>query len=257
MSEDNKKIWSSNLPLEKSVNILTDYMTRSKSKGIKIKTDYQLYNVYILNTYWITNNYTEISKYFKFSKNDTPDINIARETILRLMSACITTHIYKKPNATVKYEPYIFSIPNMNNAGMFSYGVIYTIEEEGKCLSIIVSEWDMNKCLEKTITNPWSKLSVIQNDDLFNISKIKKLAGMDSAKYFQISDWKSFKTYKKLVDDVKEKEQFSFGKLIDFDSKIKDLYLNSGCMWASGIKSWFIPKGSDYINIDNFFKTKK
>lgn len=254
---NNKKIWSSNLNIQTASHILKDYLQRSCSKGINISDEPVLYQSYIFNTYWMTNNYTELSKYFKFSKNDTPDLNIARKTLLKLMSVCLTTHALLKPSAVIKYEPYVFTIPNLSNFGMFSYGVIYTIEENNKNYSIVVAEWDIKNCFDAKLIAPWNKLSVIQDSNLCDLEKINKLKDMDQAKYYQINDWKSFKEYKNKVDQIEEKEQFNFGKILNFEPELKEWYNQVGCLWAKGIKSWFIPKGMNFILVEKFFKTKR
>lgn len=254
----NKKIWSSNLSIENAKLIMEDYLIRCKNKGIKIKEEVNLYQAFITNGYWMNNeNYIDISKFFKFSKKDTPDINIARETLLKLISACLNTHLTLKPNATIKYEPSVFTIPNLNNFGMFNYGVIYTIEDtNGKTFSIIISEWDISKCFENINILPWNKFEVIQDQNLFDFDKIKKLRDMDILKCFRINDWKSFKEYRKEIDSIENKNEFNFGKVLKFDTELKDWYAKTGCIWANGIRSWFIPKGRDYILTEKFLRSK-
>jgi hypothetical protein len=256
-NQEIKKNWNSNLDIFEIKSILDNYLNRSKSKGIVIKEDLKLYQPYILNHYWITNGYTEISQFFKFSKNDLPEMNIAREIILKLMSVCLTTHIYLRPNAQIKYEPYIFKIPSMDNLGMFDYGIVYTLEENNKTYSIIVSEWDFANCSNNKNFQPWNKFPVIQGSDLFNIDKLIKLRDMDSAKYFKINDWKSYNLYKNEISEIEDKKLFNFGKVLSFDPALKEFYSSIGCVWAKGIKSWFIPKGLDFIKIDQFLKIKK
>lgn len=261
MNNNTKKIWSPNIDLKEATEISKNFLEKCDNKKLITRSDFSLFQVYKVDKDWPLENLIEVSRFFKFSKNDVPETDRARESIIRLLSAVTKSHLYFEENSLVCNEPYVFSIPNIFKSGQFNYGLIYHIEKNNKKLTLLVAEWNILLSSSHTIKlNPWEKhTAIISNNttDYFNLEKSKKIKSMDNYGYFEISDWKSRQKYQNIIN-VNNQEDFKFGKLLDYDIDLKDIYTTiSYIEWCKNLKKWFIPKGADYKEIICFIDNIK
>lgn len=257
-----KKTWNLKLTVEDVFDLSSEYTKKCNAKNIleNNKTTH-LFQVYSSPKEWVVTNMTEISNFFKFSKSDLPEKNNARDMILKLLSAVARVHLQCYDEATIRHEPYVFSVPDFYESGKFKYGIIYPIQNNNKILNLLVAEWDIgiSDSPEQKIS-PWEKNSIIIEDkqeDLFNFSKYKKIKLMDQFEYFKIKDWKSRKAYQDKTSSVTEIDDFKAGKILDPNLYNSKSYLYNKINyieWAKGIKKWFMPKGTDYIATTNLLK---
>jgi hypothetical protein len=259
---NNKKIWIPNMNIEDVFSFSNDCLNRCESKKILTNNDISIFHVYQSSRDWPLNNMIEISNFFKFSKSDQPEKNRAREIILKLLSAVSKAHFYFDSEAIVRNEPYVFSIPDFFKSGQFNYGLVYHIERNNKIHTLLVAEWDIAISGSSVVKiQPWEKHTTIVNfdkDEIFNLTKIKKIKSMDSYNYFLIKDWKSRKEYQEKVKLIENISDFKFGKILNGDHNLNKIYSSiSYIEWAAGIKKWFLPKGSDYVLTLNYIENIK
>lgn len=249
MSGSAKRLWSPNSTIDEVEKTLTAFLTRCQDKRILTNNVINLLHVYRFEQSLPTDNMIEISKFLRFSKNDTPETDKIREALLKLLSAVFKSHYYFDEQAIVRHEPYLFLIPDLFKPGQFRYGVYYPIESNQKSYSLVVSEWDLSFTPSSyTKINPWERFSAIVSPDVkkwFDLKELKSFKDMDRAGYFKINDWSSRKKYQALSND-KSLKDFDLGKVIDYKPELKDYYSAIGLEWANPIKKWFIPKGHDY-----------
>lgn len=249
MSGSSKRLWSPNSTLDEAQTIMNGFLTRCQDKRILNNSDIKLYQAYRFEQTWPTENLIEISKYLRFSKNDNPETDIIRESILKLLSSAMKAHIYFDENAIIRHEPYMFMIPDIFKQGQFRYGIYYPIESNKKNMSIIVSEWDISfssSSLPKI--NPWDKFASVITPDTkkwFDIKQYKDFKDMDKTGYFKINDWSARKKYQSLISS-KDNNNFDLGKIINSKAELKDYYSILGLEWSPILKKWFIPKGLDF-----------
>lgn len=259
---NNKKIWTPNISIEDVFSFSNDFLNRCQSKRILTNNDLSIFHVYQSSKDWPLNNMIEISNFFKFSKSDQPEKNRAREVILKLLSAVSKAHFYFNHEAVVRNEPYVFSIPDLFKTGQFNYGLVYHIEKNNKIHTLLVAEWDLAISGSNVIKiQPWEKYTAIieaGQSEIFDFQKIKKIKSMDLYGYFSIKDWKTRKEYQEKVKLIENVSDFKFGKILNSEHNLNQLYSSiSYIEWASGIKKWFLPKGSDYILTTSYIENVK
>lgn len=259
MNNNTKKIWSPNINLDNAVDISKTFLQKCNAKNLITQKNFSLFHVYKVDKDWPLENLIEVSRFFKFSKNDVPETDRARESIIKLLSAVIKAHMHFDDQAIVKNEPYIFSIPDIFKAGQYTYGLIYHLEKNNKSFTLIVSEWNIALSATNNFKcSPWDKYTSIvsdNNDELFNIEKVKKLKSMDNHQYFNIKDWKSRQAYQQKINEIIKVDEFNFGKILPYDADLKDVYSSiSYIEWSKGIKKWFIPKGIDYKGVTDYLE---
>lgn len=262
MNNNTKKIWSPNINLDTAVEISKTFLQKCNAKQLITQSKFSLFHVYKVDKDWPLENLIEVSRFFKFSKNDVPETDRARESIIKLLAAVTKAHFYFDEQSLIKNEPYVFSIPDIFKSGQYTYGLIYHLEKNNKAFTLIVSEWNIAlsasglfKCAS------WDKYTSIITDDneqLFNIEKLRKLKSMDNHMYFTIKDWKSKQSYQQKINEVNQVNDFNFGKILPYDPDLKETYSSiSYIEWSKGIKKWFIPKGVDYKELTDYLEYVK
>lgn len=251
MSRSSKRIWSPNISLEDGVSLVLNFLIRSRDKKILTNTPPKVYKVFKKEGLIPVRDYQEISSFFKFSKNDTPETDRAKNSIIRLLSVCLKAHHHWFNKGFIKNEPYVFSIPDLLNPDVLQYGLIYYIEENNKYFSLIVADWDM----ESTITKKGKMYSsdvtpVILSQNSYKWLGLKHWREIKNkiTKENNLLDIKTLDMKKELfnkVHSIKEKDDFDFGTLINYPIDFKDNASYAGAEWANGLKSWFVPVGLD------------
>lgn len=258
MSGSSKRLWSPNLSFEDVRKLVLNFLIRCRDKNILTNKPVTLYKVYKFEQQWPVNGMTEISHYLRFSKNDTPDIDRTRDVLVRLLSVVLKSHFFIDENAIVRNEPYVFMVPDLSKPGSLQYGLVYQIEANNKVYNIIVAEWDLNlsnSTFIKTLNN--NEQSIILSENSFKWLEVKKwreYKNQITSNYspYVSKDNNEKKNFYQAVNKIKDKSDFNFGTIINYNAGMKDFISYSGCEWAFGIKSWFIPNGLDVISIKEY-----
>lgn len=252
MTRGSKRIWSPNISLEDGVSIALNFLIRSREKKILIENTPKVYKVFKKEGLVPVRDFKEISSFLRFSKNDTPDSDRSKNSLVKLLSVSLKAHQHWFPNGKIKNEPYVFTIPDLLNSDMVEYGLIYYIESEGKCFSLIVADWNMEQ-------------TICKNEKFYSNDVIPVVLSKNSFKWLNLKHWRELK--KEITDDnnllhisslehkkelfsrislIKDKKDFNYGKLVSYPIEFKNDVSFSGGEWANGIKSWFVPYGFDY-----------
>ena len=264
---NNKKIWTPNTSVEDSFEISLGYLEKCQSKNLISKDTLELLQVYKVNYEWDVSKMTPVSDFFKFSKNDLPEKNRARQRVLKLLSSVQRAHVYfdKFNNSSVvKYEPYVFSMPDIANSGQFLYGVLYCLAnaENGRLSTLVVAEWDLAERDEKIKNSaPWNNFSVIlsyDNPEMFDLVQIKRRKFMDRHGYFLIKDWHSRNQYMGKIKAVSSDILFNYGNILSTPAEPHEIIKKiSYIEYSPTLKKWYIVKGVDFPSTLKFLNQLK
>ena len=83
-----------------------------------------------------------VNEYMQMGSSDTGAKNRARVNVLRLLCTLLRFHIQVRPKAHIKEPPAVFAAPGLHGHD-FLYGIIAEMEQEGKTITLIVSEMDL------------------------------------------------------------------------------------------------------------------
>lgn len=251
MSRSSKRIWSPNVSLEDGVSLVLNFLIRSREKNILTNTAPKVYKVFKKEGLIPVRDFQEVSSFLKFSKNDTPETDRAKNSIVRLLSVCLKSHFHWFPKGIIKNEPYVFTIPDLLNPDVLQYGLIYYVEENGKYYSLLVADWDIEH-------------TVVKKNKVYSADMTTIILSQNSYKWLNLKHWRELKTNISMENNllniknlegkkeifnsvhlIKEKDNFPFGNLLNYPIDVKDDVSYAGGEWANGIKSWFIPFGLD------------
>lgn len=250
MSGSTKRIWAPNISFEDANKLILDFLKKCREKNILTQKNTSLYHVYKKEGHWPIKGMTEVSQYIRFSKNDNPDTDRTRDSVIRLLSACLKAHCFFNEQGIVRNEPYIFSTPDLSKPGCFQYGIVYQIEEDNKSYSIVVADWDLNlsnSSFLKHYNNDY--LPVVLSSNSFKWLEVKRWRELKKTEQsvLKISSWKDKFNYFNKINSITENDKFQeAGTPVSYSNEMKDFITMLGGEWARGIKSWFIPKEMDY-----------
>lgn len=258
MSGSAKRLWSPNLSFEEVNKLILNFLIRCREKNILIQKPTNVYKVYKFEQSWSVEGMAELSKYLRFSKNDTPETDRTRDSLIRLLSVLLKAHFFTHENAKVRNEPYVFCVPDLSKANSMQYGIIYQIEEDNKLYTMVIADWDMMLSNSNHLkTTKSTELSFTLSHNSFKWLEVKKWREYKKAitddNIYKLSDFNSRKSYFAKVNQERDIENFSFGTIIKYSPEIKDFLSYAGAEWAIGVKSWFIPNGLDVLNMKEYF----
>lgn len=258
MSGSAKRLWSPNLSFEEVNKLVLSFLIRCREKSILTKKPVSAYKVYKFEQTWSVEGMVEISKYFRFSKNDTPENDRARDSIVRLLCIVLKAHYFTNENGKVRNEPYVFCIPDLSKPNSMQYGIVYQVEEDNKLYTFMAADWDMSLSNSTYIKTTNSiEIPLVLSANSYKWLEVKKwreykLTAKEENIY-QLKDWNLKKNYFNKVNLEKDEKNFPFGVVIKYNQEIKDFLSYTGAEWALGIKSWFIPNGLDVHSLKEYY----
>lgn len=250
MSGSSKRLWTPRLTFEGAHKEALQFLMRCREKNVLVDRPAALYHAYRLDAAWPTEGMVELSRYLAFSNRDTPDVDRARDAVVRLLCVALKAHFFLDAEAIVRHEPYVFFTPDLFRPGEFRHGLVYTLEHEHRPFSLVVSEWDLTLAASlQPKVKPGDRFPVVLRQDSYKWLETKRWRELKELAADQ--PWLENRTWGKqrsLMDQVNawtEVGTFPFGTLLTYDRAIKDEVAATGAEWARGVKHWFLPKGWD------------
>lgn len=256
MQNLSKRQWGQQISLKESADIMIEWCIRAREKNVLRKSPPRVFYSYVLDDTPQLNFYHNVSQIFKYSQKDTPFVDYARDTILRLLSVSLKAHCFLFANDKVSYEPYFFNVPSLENPNSSSFGLIYKVDHGNKC--IVVTE------LPLSLVYPKAKY-------LFEFNAV---VGEDSFKWFSLKNWNRVKQDSNISEQIekpwlskkvhneameaKNLEELSLKATpLDVSYEIKDFIKPLGIEWSKNVKTWFLPKGFEVDSVNEYINYLK
>lgn len=254
MSVSGKRWWTPRQDFQGAYGDTLQFLQRCKEKNVISSVDPALFYAYRTDGIWPVEGLQDSSRYMRFGSDKNPAIDEVRQTLARLLSIAIKAHFFLNDQAIVLHEPYLFSVPDLNQAGRSRHGLVYPIEEKrGNSTiqrTIVVSEWDLtlDASNQPRIPNQ-DRFPVVLSSDPFRWLNLKhwRSLKLESAKqpWFENSSDRERKAFMAQIQAHTDPATFSWGTVLNYEIGLREDVKQVGAMWAKGIKKWFLPTGWD------------
>lgn len=295
MKNTAKRQWSQNLTLKEVLDICIDTSIRFRAKNVLSQEEANLYYCYVVDNFTLTDYMQNFSQLLKFTQKDSPLTDRTRDRVLRMLSVAVKAHFFlynNNNNIRSLHEPFFYTIPDISYTNKLTYGLIYKLNN-GK--TIIVSQKDLKNISDynyniinspninntNNITNiPNIPKKIIKKEQVLNIEiEFPTVVGSNNFKWFNFTKWNRLKT---LLNDLITKENnipnnnnfnnillnkirtattkeelIKYSDILDVPYDLKQQMADCGCIWNSNIKTWSLPKGHDFDNVNEYLNVLK
>ena len=105
MNNNTKKTWSPNLELQDVMEVSKSFFNKCESKKILTSNSYRLFQVYKTENNWPLDNLIEVSRFFKFSKNEPRQVREISELKRKKILLVLKSTYLKKKKTQPQTEP--------------------------------------------------------------------------------------------------------------------------------------------------------
>lgn len=269
MQNLSKKQWSLNLNLKDGIDLGIDLSVKCRQKNIISSLPNKLYYCNVFNENIDLTYYHSLSSLYKFSQKDGPEIDRARDMVLRMLSVAMKCHYFLYEHEKIVHEPYFSCIPDVSNPYHSFFTLVYKTENK----TIIVSEKELKNIANTKFVKIKNNESYIIKKELINktLTEFPTIVGSDSFKWFHYKKWyilkKEYENHYGLNDKIKtinELKKISSKELLEQKANIlnipyelKDEMIKTGCIWNANVSTWIVPKGTDIDLINHYLNSLK
>lgn len=264
-----KRQWGGQLSVKGAAEILIEWCKKAQAKNVLRKKDPQIFYCYIVKDTPPLQFMGSVGNVFKYGQKDLPYMDVSRDALLRCLSVALKAHFFLFPNEEVEHEPYFFTLPNLHNPSLTSFGIVYKISRDDK--SIIVCEKDLSLMFNNSIPglppmNAQGNLSdlnivyefpVVVNSNSYNWFRLRKWQEVKNTAGIQDKNNKPWldKSYLATAKAAKTKEELShLATIVDVPYHIKDAIKPLGIEWCKGAQTWFLPHGFDVDSVVEYIE---
>lgn len=263
MSGRGKRFWPAQISFEQAYELTLEFLQNCKKHQISVENqEPKLFHAYHLDSSYPINGMVDTSQILKFGYSSDPEKDQLKRDFAGLISVAIKAHFFLIQGANVVHEPFIFSIPDLNNGGKMRYGLIYPIEHLGKRSTIIVSEWDLTKDSSQLakLTNK-QKFPVVLTKNSFDWLTLSKwrLLKKEAENYPWFGQGKEYFDFLNKIKTHLDIKTFEYGHILEYPIELNQEIKDVGGIFAPGIRRWVIPKGINplpVIQYLDFLKNK-
>jgi hypothetical protein len=264
MQNLSKRQWGGQLSVKGAAEILIDWSKKATAKNVLRKKNPQIFNCYIVKDTPPLQFLQSVGNVFKYTQKDLPYVDQARDSLLRCLSVALKAHYFLFPFDEVAYEPYFFTLPNLINPSMTSFGIVYKMSKDDK--SIIVCEKDLSLMFNNEIAGLPPLNNKGQNTDVNIIYNFPVVISNNQYQWFNLKSWYLIKenagmldnnnppwldkNYLQMAKNARTKEELSqYATIVDVPYNIKDAIKPLGIEWCKGAQTWFLPRGFDVNSV--------
>lgn len=252
MTALSKRGWSPGISVDDEISVFIQWLSKARQKNILGHRPPSLYTAYICPSIDSVSFMTDVSSLFKWSMKDTPETDLARDCILRMLAVLIKAHFFMAKSDRSKHEPYFFTFPDIGKPDRNRFGLMMRLEESKK--SIVVAEGDMGLMSSAKVLS--GRFPVVVGSNSFRWVDVKHWRDLaEKADMLQkiLRPWEG-KKEREAVEGWKTPHDFPFGTLFDVPFHLREDAKAVGMLWAAGIKKWYLPHGFDVDPVIEYMK---
>lgn len=239
-----KKTWGARLSVKSAVDVAVDWIIKARQKNILSDSNPELYYSYVLEDSPTLSYFQNVGQMFKYSQKDTPDVDVARVQLLKLLSVALKTHFFLFEDDYVSHEPYFFAFPDLSSPQKVVLGMYYKIEKDDKV--IVVCNKDLRSLFEDQKILYYFPVVLIRDSfkwyhlKMWGRIKDKNLQDKGSKPWQLLNKDKPDFLFAKTLEELSEK-----AVVLDVPIELKDKMKPTGVLWAPNLKKWCLPHGYD------------
>jgi hypothetical protein len=250
MQNLSKRQWGQSLKLKEAIDLSIEWCIKAREKNVLKSIHPEIFYTYVVDSFTYVDDLGFVGKFFKYSQKDTPNIDRARNILLKCLAAAEKCHYFLCEDYLVSHEPLFFTIPLLDSS--LGYGLVYNVENGNKRKTIIVC----NKKLD------------LLSDVSSKIYSFPVIIGEDSFKWYSVKVWSKFKnsnfinplkdpsSYYDVLNKAKiattKEELKKYVNILEIPYEIKDLIKPLGIEWSNHVKAWYLPLGFDIDSVNDY-----
>lgn len=262
MTESNKNKWAYNSSFDQATKQTFAFLTKCRSKNILQNDTTSLFHVWKIDGHFDLTSYSGCSSFFSFSVKDPITVNVARNQVIRALSAFLNGFFFLSPQATNTFEPHCVFIPDLFKPTKPTLCLICSMEENGALFSYIISDIDMSMVASSLLPFNYNhRIGVVISHSSFKWLEIKKWRVLKESAiesgtpWFLWKKWNDKKQYTSQLLENVETIDPKYGTVLHYDRIWNQELIHLGAEWIPEMNQWVLPIGKDtelaheYLNI--------